>query len=118
MDIRSPVVRPRLQPRREVIEMILRQLLHNRPAIAISYVFGCGGKSEGAVCDPVDDVGLYLRIAGENNLPIRYVIDTHLHADHLSGGRKLAEQTGAEYVLHESASTGFPFHGAKDGEIL
>jgi glyoxylase-like metal-dependent hydrolase (beta-lactamase superfamily II) len=100
------------------LKVIVRQLLHNRPTIAISYVFGCGGKSEGAVCDPIDDVELYLRIAEENNLQIRYVIDTHLHADHLSGGRTLAERTGAEYVLHESASTGFPFHGAKDGEIL
>jgi glyoxylase-like metal-dependent hydrolase (beta-lactamase superfamily II) len=70
------------------------------------------------VCDPIDDVELYLRIAEENNLQIQYVIDTHLHADHLSGGRKLSERTGAEYVLHESARTRFPFHAVKDGDVL
>jgi glyoxylase-like metal-dependent hydrolase (beta-lactamase superfamily II) len=70
------------------------------------------------VCDPIDDVELYLRIAEESSLRIRYVIDTHLHADHLSGARKLSARTGAEYVLHESASTAFAFHGVKDGELL
>ena len=70
------------------------------------------------MCDPIDDLDLYLRTAEENSLQIRYVIDTHLHADHFSGGRKLSEHTGAGYVLHESARTGFPFRAAKDGEIL
>jgi hydroxyacylglutathione hydrolase len=74
--------------------------------------------SQGAVCDPIDNVELYLETAEENNLQIRYVIDTHLHADHLSGGRKLSERAGAEYVLHESARTGFSFHAVKDSEIL
>jgi hydroxyacylglutathione hydrolase len=70
------------------------------------------------VCDPIDDVDLYLRVAEENNLRIRYIFDTHLHADHLSGARKLSERTRAEYVLHESAGTHFSFHAAKDGDIL
>jgi glyoxylase-like metal-dependent hydrolase (beta-lactamase superfamily II) len=70
------------------------------------------------VCDPIDEIELYLRIAKENNLKIRYVIDTHLHADHLSGGRKLAEHTGAQYVLHDSASTRYMFHAVKDGDVL
>jgi glyoxylase-like metal-dependent hydrolase (beta-lactamase superfamily II) len=70
------------------------------------------------VCDPIDDVDLYLRLAEENNLQIRYVIDTHLHADHLSGGRTLSERTGAEHLLHESARTAFPFCAAKDGDLL
>ncbi len=50
--------------------------------------------------------------------PIRTVIDTHLHADHLSAGRALAEAAGATYVLHESAETGFAFHAARDGETI
>jgi glyoxylase-like metal-dependent hydrolase (beta-lactamase superfamily II) len=49
---------------------------------------------------------------------IRYVIDTHLHADHISTGRKLAEATGADYVLFEGAKVTFPFRAARDGEIL
>jgi hydroxyacylglutathione hydrolase len=70
------------------------------------------------VCDPIDDVELYLRIAQESDLEIRYVIDTHLHADHLSGARKLAKCTNAQYVLHESARTQYPFYGVNEGDIL
>jgi len=70
------------------------------------------------VCDPIDDPELYIRSAQENGLKIRYVIDTHLHADHVSGGHKLAEIAGAEYVLHESADTQHEFRRMRDGELL
>ena len=70
------------------------------------------------MCDPIDDPELYIRVAEENNLKIRYVVDTHLHADHVSGGRKLADIAGAEYVLHESADTQYEFRRARDGELL
>jgi glyoxylase-like metal-dependent hydrolase (beta-lactamase superfamily II) len=70
------------------------------------------------VCDPIDDLELYLRIAEESDLEIRYVVDTHLHADHLSGGRKLAERTNAQYVLHESARTQYSFRGVSEGDVL
>jgi hydroxyacylglutathione hydrolase len=72
----------------------------------------------GAVCDPVEDIGQYLRIADENGLKIRYVIDTHVHADHISGGRKLAAVTGAEYVLHSEAPVKFAFRAARDNDVL
>jgi glyoxylase-like metal-dependent hydrolase (beta-lactamase superfamily II) len=70
------------------------------------------------VCDPIDDPELYIRLAQENSLNVRYVIDTHLHADHVSGGRRLAQISGAEYVLHESADTQYPFRHLRDGEVL
>ena len=70
------------------------------------------------MCDPIDDPELYIRVAEENNLKIRYVVDTHLHADHVSGARRLAEVSGAEYVLHESADTQYAFHRMRDGEVL
>jgi len=70
------------------------------------------------VCDPIDDPELYIRLAKENGLNIRYVIDTHLHADHVSGGRRLAKISGAEYVLHESADTQYSFRRLRDGEML
>ena len=67
--------------------MILRQFLHTGP-VGISYLFGCGGKASGAVVDPIGDVEVYLRAAEETGMRIRFVIDTHIHADHLYGDRK------------------------------
>jgi glyoxylase-like metal-dependent hydrolase (beta-lactamase superfamily II) len=51
-------------------------------------------------------------------MAIRYVIDTHVHADHLSGGRRLAEAAGAEYVLFHGAEAAFPFRGVAEGDVL
>jgi glyoxylase-like metal-dependent hydrolase (beta-lactamase superfamily II) len=98
--------------------MMLRQLLHTAPTIAASYLFGCAGKGVGAVVDPVDDPELYLRAAADLGMRIRYVIDTHLHADHLSSGRAIADLTGAEYVLHESADVDYPFRPVADGDRI
>jgi glyoxylase-like metal-dependent hydrolase (beta-lactamase superfamily II) len=98
--------------------MILRQYLDTSPVVAASYLFGCGGKAVGAVVDPTDDVERYLRDSEALALPIRHVIDTHVHADHHSGGRRLAEATGADYVLFTGAEAGYPFHGVRDGDVL
>lgn len=97
--------------------MILRQFLHTEP-VGISYLFGCGGRAEGAVVDPVGEPDLYLRAAKKTGMRILYVIDTHVHADHLSVGRALADQAGGEYVLSENANVGFPYRAVKDGEEL
>jgi hydroxyacylglutathione hydrolase len=98
--------------------MILRQYLHTEPVIAASYLFGCGGKAMGAVVDPTEDIERYVRDSKALGLPIRYVFDTHVHADHISGGRSLAEATGAEYVLFAGAGARYPFRGVEDGEVL
>lgn len=82
--------------------MFLRQFLHTEP-IAASYLLGCGGKAAGAVVDPVRDVAAYLAAAEATGLRVRYVADTHLHADHVSAGLALAEAAGAEYVLFNGA---------------
>src|SRR5438874_11043084 len=92
--------------------MILRQFLHTDP-VAISYVFGCGGHAACAVVDPLGDIEPYLRVADETGMRIRFVVDTHVHADHRSAGRALASASGAEYVLHASADASFPFHDAR-----
>jgi hydroxyacylglutathione hydrolase len=97
--------------------MILRQFLQADP-VAISYLFGCGGQAIGAVVDPVGDVAPYLRAAEETGMALRYVIDTHLHADHLSAGRRLAEAAGADYVLFAGAPAAPPFTGVEDGAVL
>lgn len=97
--------------------MIVRRFLHHDP-VAISYLLGCVGQGAGAVVDPLFPIEPYLRAADAERTPIRFVIDTHLHADHLSAGRALAEAAGAEYVLHESAGAAFPFRAVRDGETL
>src|SRR5438445_3847946 len=97
--------------------MILRQFLRSDP-VAASYLFGCGGRAAAAVVDPVGDISPYLRTAEATGMRILYVIDTHLHADHVSAGRALAAAAGAEYVLFADAKVAFPFRGVRDGELL
>ena len=97
--------------------MILRQFLHRDP-VGISYLFGCGGKATCAVVDPVGEIEPYLRAAEEGGMQIHYVIDTHVHADHLSSGHELAKATGAQYVLGAKAEVDFPFRAVADGEVL
>jgi hydroxyacylglutathione hydrolase len=97
--------------------MILRQFLHSDP-VAVSYLFGCGGKASAAVVDPVGDVAPYLEAAEATGMRILYVIDTHIHADHISAGRALAQAAGAEYVLFEGAQAGFRFRGVREGDVL
>lgn len=97
--------------------MILRQFLHHDP-VAISYLLGCVGHGVGAVIDPLFPIEPYLSAAEAGRTPIRFVVDTHLHADHLSAGRVLADAASAEYVLHENADARFGFRRAHDGETL
>jgi hydroxyacylglutathione hydrolase len=97
--------------------MILRQFLHMDP-VATSYLVGCGGKSSGAVVDPVGDPEFYIEAAAKAGMRILYVFDTHIHADHLSAGRVLAAGAGAPYVLFSEAKADPPFHGARDGDVL
>jgi hydroxyacylglutathione hydrolase len=69
------------------------------------------------VCDPIDDPQAYLS-AAESGMKIRYVIDTHVHADHISSGRRLSELAGAKYVLHASAGAQFDFLPVNERDVL
>ncbi|MDO8447651.1 MAG: MBL fold metallo-hydrolase [Rhodoferax sp.] len=62
----------------------------------------------------------YIEEAEKANVTINYVIDTHVHADHYSGGRKLAQMVGAPYCLHESDKgfVKFEFEPLRDGQSL
>jgi glyoxylase-like metal-dependent hydrolase (beta-lactamase superfamily II) len=97
--------------------MILRQFLHMNP-VGASYLFGCGGKSSAAVVDPIGDIAPYLQAAQDTGMRILYVVDTHIHADHASTGRRLAEAAGAEYVLFAGADAKLDFRGVQDRDIL
>jgi hydroxyacylglutathione hydrolase len=98
--------------------MILRQFVHREPVVALSYLFGCGGKGVGVVVDPVAEPEFYQAQAGKEGLEIRFVIDTHVHADHLSTGRALADATGAEYVLGPGSGAELNFREAHDRDAL
>jgi len=84
-----------------------------------AYLFGCGGLGKCAVVDAHErDVDLYAEFAASKGMQITHVIDTHIHADHLSGGRSLANKVGASYCLHESADVAFPFEPLRDGQEI
>ena len=98
--------------------MLFRQYLDRDPVIATSYLFGCPTKGIGTVVDPIGGIGRYLEEANEGQVPIRYVIDTHMHADHISSARELAESAKAEYVILAGTETTYSFRGVEEGEIL
>src|SRR5262247_2108142 len=79
-----------------------------------SYLIGSGG--EAAVVDPQRDVEQYINEAEAEGLKIRYVIETHLHADFVSGHRELAERTGAKIVFGREAGAAIDYAPAKDGD--
>jgi hydroxyacylglutathione hydrolase len=88
---------------------------------SISYFFGCGGLGKGVAVDVLDgDEPWYIEQARKLNVDITVVFDTHIHADHLSGGRNLAALTGAHYALHESCigKTGYAFTPVRDREVI
>ena len=81
-----------------------------------SYYIGSDG--EAAVIDPQRDIQQYLDEAAANNQKIKYVIETHSHADFVSGHIELAEKTGAEIVFGKEAKTEFPTLKVKAGDHL
>jgi glyoxylase-like metal-dependent hydrolase (beta-lactamase superfamily II) len=84
-----------------------------------SYLLGCGTLGQCAVVDPrADDVDAYVGFARAKKMQITQVIDTHVHADHWSGGVELAKQTGAVYRLHGSADVNVSFTPMRDGEEI
>ncbi len=80
----------------------------------LSYLVGSGDRA--FVIDPSADLDVYRRLADEHGWTIERVFDTHLHADHLSGARALAEQTGASLHLNPADSFDFPYMPIDDGE--
>ncbi len=73
---------------------------------------------EAVVIDPLRESAPYLERAEKLGVKIKYVLETHFHADFVSGHVALAEKTGAQIVYGPNANPDFPFHSATDGEIL
>jgi hydroxyacylglutathione hydrolase len=88
---------------------------------SLSYLFGCIGHAKAIAVDVVaGDEAWFMAQAEAMDVKIAYVVDTHLHADHVSGGRALAALAGAPYCMHEAAraSARFDFRALADGDEL
>ncbi len=82
----------------------------------LSYVVGAG--ADAFVIDPALDVDVYLEVAAEHGWRITRVFDTHLHADHVSGARALAAQTGATLHLNPADTFAFEYAPLADGDTF
>jgi hydroxyacylglutathione hydrolase len=99
--------------------MFFKQRTHDDASIA--YFFGCGGLGKAVAIDVVaGDEAWFIEAAKRAEVTISHVIDTHLHADHYSGSRTLAQAVGAPYCLHESDQTRvtYPIEPLRDGQML
>ncbi len=97
--------------------MYFKQILDERCGCA-SYLVASRQSRDAAVVDPSLDTQQYEALLRERNFRLRYVIDTHVHADHVSGARALRDKYGAELCLHESAKLAYPSRLLKEGEEL
>ena len=97
--------------------MYFKQILDERCGCA-SYLIASRQSHEAAIVDPSIETEQYEPLLRERGFTLRYVIDTHVHADHVSGARRLAAQHGAELCMHESARVTYPFRPLANGDEL
>jgi glyoxylase-like metal-dependent hydrolase (beta-lactamase superfamily II)/rhodanese-related sulfurtransferase len=83
-----------------------------------SYLVGDEGAAVAVIVDPDRDVQKYLDAAGVHGLTITHIIETHLHADHVSGNTELRARTGADIYIHEGAAAGFDHRPLREGDTL
>jgi hydroxyacylglutathione hydrolase len=93
--------------------MFIKQLYTGCLSEAAYYI---ESKGEAAVIDPLRDIEAYLELANERKAKIKYIFETHFHADFVSGHLDLSKATGASIVYGPGTETNFPVHIAKDGE--
>ncbi|MBI3883642.1 MAG: MBL fold metallo-hydrolase [Sphingobacteriales bacterium] len=95
--------------------MYIQQLYTSCLSEAAYYIESNG---EAAVIDPLRDVEDYINLAKERNAVIKYIFETHFHADFVSGHLDLSKKTGAPIVYGPATQTKFPVHIANDGEVF
>lgn len=95
--------------------MFIKQLYTGCLSEAAYYIEGDG---VAAIIDPLRDVDGYVQLARERNAVIKYIFETHFHADFVSGHLDLQKATGAPIVYGPNTETQFPIHLAKDGETF
>ena len=97
--------------------MYFKQFLDERCGCA-SYLVASRQSHEAAIIDPSIAIEEYETLLAQRGFCLRYVIDTHIHADHVSGARRLVARQGGELCLHEAAQVAYPFRPLQDGEEL
>jgi glyoxylase-like metal-dependent hydrolase (beta-lactamase superfamily II) len=97
--------------------MYFKQFLDDRVGCA-SYLVASRRTGEAVIVDPAVVIDPYVELIEQRGFRLVLVIDTHVHADHVSGARALRERFGAELCLHESARVSYPFRPLHDGEEL
>jgi hydroxyacylglutathione hydrolase len=97
--------------------MLFRQVIHEDLGCA-SYLVGDEDAGVAAVIDPQWDIEPYLRLSRLHGVSIEHVLETHTHADHLSGHGRLAEAGGATIHIHELAGAAYPHRALTDGWTL
>src|SRR5437867_11662354 len=95
--------------------MYIEQLYTNCLAEA-AYYFESNG--EAAIIDPIRETEPYLELAKKRGTKIKYVFETHFHADFISGHIDLAKKTGAKIIYGPLADTNYKVYNAKDGEVF
>jgi hydroxyacylglutathione hydrolase len=95
--------------------MFIKQLYTGCLSEAAYYIESNG---EAAIIDPLRDIDVYLELANERKATIKYIFETHFHADFVSGHLDLSKATGAPIVYGPDTVTGFQTHIAKDGEVF
>ena len=89
--------------------MYFKQFLNERCGCA-SYVIASRRTLDAAIIDPAIETEPYDALLSERGFRLQYVIDTHIHADHVSGARRLAALYGGQLCLHESAQVAYPYY--------
>ncbi|MFP3867275.1 MAG: MBL fold metallo-hydrolase [Desulfobacteraceae bacterium] len=83
-----------------------------------SYMVGCAQAGVVAVVDPRRDIGDYLTLAHQEGLKITHIIDTHVHADHITGSQELQRVTGAPIYIHEQAPVKYDHQDLREGQEI
>lgn len=83
-----------------------------------SYVIGCPGTGQAVVIDPKRDVQDYLDISRDEGMRITHIIETHVHADHVSGSQELRSLTGADIHISEHAPVSYEHKKLTQGQII
>src|SRR5215212_7969216 len=94
--------------------MLFRQVIHDDLGCA-SYLVGDGDAGVAAVVDPKLEIDEYLRLARYLGVTIEHVLETHTHADHVSGHGRLATATGARIHVHRAAGAAFAHEPLEHG---